>query len=56
MNDDRIPEPIAVYGYAERDLEPGEPLFGDEPKPTCTCGPEEKAKGKHNRYCPLRGK
>ena len=22
----------------------------------CTCGAGEKAKGKHNRYCPLRGK
>ena len=22
----------------------------------CTCGPGEKAKGKHNRWCPMRGK
>jgi hypothetical protein len=22
----------------------------------CTCGPGEKAKGKHNKYCPMRGK
>jgi len=22
----------------------------------CTCGPGERAKGKHNKYCPLRGK
>ena len=51
---ERLPEPIGVYGYAERDLKPGEPL--DELKPICTCGPGERAKGKHNKYCPLRGK
>jgi plasmid stability protein len=22
----------------------------------CTCGPGERAKGRHNKYCPLRGK
>ena len=24
--------------------------------PVCTCGPGEQAKGKHNKWCPLRGK
>jgi hypothetical protein len=22
----------------------------------CTCGPGERAKGKHNKWCPMRGK
>ena len=32
---------------------PGVPDF-PSPKPLCTCGPGERAKGKHNRHCPAK--
>lgn len=37
--------------FLERKMGPGEPLFD---KPLCTCGPGEKAKGKHNKKCPAK--
>jgi hypothetical protein len=27
-----------------------------EARPPCTCGPGERAKGKHSKWCPMRGK
>lgn len=32
------------------------PAFDSAPTSLCTCGPGERAKGRHNKYCPMRGK